>query len=192
MVLGSFVWMALACAIPASLRQACPSTRQRSRSNPARPYISRLMTLSRLTWPSTWPLLHGSVSAARTASSSRRSPAANGASLRLAQPAVERNLVLDHRHEAADEIDGGGDDGGALQQRGNEPAVGGVQRVGLSGQQANRPARRGRFGGLGCRRLASHVGRRGGRILPPAPGRPRPHDAPLTGKTRRLQGAPQG
>src|SRR3954469_18316054 len=38
-VLGSFVWMTLAYAIPASLRQACPSTRQRSRSNPARPYI---------------------------------------------------------------------------------------------------------------------------------------------------------
>src|SRR3954447_9831050 len=77
-VLGSFVWMTLACAIPAFLRQACPSTRQRRRSNPARPYISRLMTLSRLTWPSTWPLLHGSVSAARTASSSRRRRTAPG------------------------------------------------------------------------------------------------------------------
>ena len=29
--------------------QACASTRQRNRSNPARPYMSRLMTLSRLT-----------------------------------------------------------------------------------------------------------------------------------------------
>jgi hypothetical protein len=77
-VLGSFVWMTLACAISASLRQACPSTRQRSRSNPARPYISRLMTLSRLTWPSTCPLLHGSVRAARTASSSRRRRTAPG------------------------------------------------------------------------------------------------------------------
>ena len=75
-----------------------------------------------------------------------------GAGLRLAQPAVERigHLVLDHRHEAADEIDGGGDGGGALQQRGDEPAVGVVERVGISGQQANRPARRGRFGGLGA------------------------------------------
>src|SRR3954468_11141284 len=70
--------MTLAYAIPASLRQACPSTRQRSRSNPARPYISRLMTLSRLTWPSTCPLLHGSVRAARTASSSRRRRTAPG------------------------------------------------------------------------------------------------------------------
>ena len=117
-----------------------------------------------------------------------------GAGLRLAQPAVERigHLVLDHRHEAADEIDGGGDGGGALQQRGDEPAVGVVERVGLTGQQANRPARRGRFGGLGCCRLASHVGRRGGRVLPPAPGRPRAHDARLTGKALRLQVAPQG
>src|SRR3954470_4308903 len=88
-VLGSFVWMTLAYATPASPRQACPSTRQRSRSNPARPYISRLMTLSRLTWPSTCPLLHGSLRAARTASSSPGGERRQGAGLRLAQPAVE-------------------------------------------------------------------------------------------------------
>ena len=31
--------------------------RSRSRSNRARPYMARLVVLSRFTWPSTWPLL---------------------------------------------------------------------------------------------------------------------------------------
>jgi tetratricopeptide (TPR) repeat protein len=43
------------------------STRRRSRSKWARPYIWRLMNLRRLTWPSVWPLLQGSSKAARTA-----------------------------------------------------------------------------------------------------------------------------
>jgi len=43
------------------------STRRRNRSNLARPYIMRLITFKRLTCPSTWPLLHSKVSAARTA-----------------------------------------------------------------------------------------------------------------------------
>lgn len=66
-----------------------------------------------------------------------------GAGLRLAQPTVERigHLVLDHRHEAADEIDGGGDGGGTLQQRGDEPAVGVVSVSGWP--VSRRTARRG-------------------------------------------------
>ena len=44
------------------------STRSFSRSNPARPYIWRLMVLSRLICPSTGPLLQGCVSAFLTAS----------------------------------------------------------------------------------------------------------------------------
>src|SRR4051794_16097990 len=33
------------------------STRRRRRSNPARPYMDRLMTFNRLIWPSTGPVL---------------------------------------------------------------------------------------------------------------------------------------
>jgi hypothetical protein len=35
-----------------------PRTRFLSKSNFARPYIWRLINFKRLTWPSTWPLLH--------------------------------------------------------------------------------------------------------------------------------------
>src|SRR5690349_6934918 len=54
-----------------------------------------------------------------------------GAGLRLAQPAIERigHLVLDHGRETADEIDSGGDGGGALEQRGDEPAVAVAERA---------------------------------------------------------------
>src|SRR5258707_10849757 len=38
---------------------AAHNTRARKRSKFARPYICRLMVFKRLTWPSTWPLLHG-------------------------------------------------------------------------------------------------------------------------------------
>src|SRR5690242_5349979 len=52
------------------------STRRRRRSNPARPYMDRLMTFNRLIWPSTGPVLQGIVRAACTASRScRRLPA---------------------------------------------------------------------------------------------------------------------
>src|SRR4051812_11167509 len=55
---------------------AAASTRWRRRSNPARPYMVRLMTFSRLICPSTGPVLQGSVKAACTASRSwRRLPA---------------------------------------------------------------------------------------------------------------------
>jgi hypothetical protein len=40
------------------IAQAAYRTRARSNAKPARPYIVRLMTFSRLTWPSTGPLLH--------------------------------------------------------------------------------------------------------------------------------------
>src|SRR3954470_12719654 len=47
---------------------AAASTLWRRRSNPARPYMVRLMTFSRLICPSTGPVLQGSVKAACTAS----------------------------------------------------------------------------------------------------------------------------
>jgi hypothetical protein len=49
---------------------AAASTLWRRRSNPARPYMVRLMTFSRLICPSTGPVLQGSVKAACTASRS--------------------------------------------------------------------------------------------------------------------------
>ena len=72
----------------------------------------RLIAFSRLTWPSTCPLLHGSLRAARTASSSRRLPAANGDSAltsasrsqslgRRMGGEIERSLVLDEQHGTA-------------------------------------------------------------------------------------------
>ena len=53
--------------------------RARSRSRPARPYMERLMSFSLLILPSTGPVLHGKIIAARTASISRRRPRANEA-----------------------------------------------------------------------------------------------------------------
>lgn len=47
--------------------QVAHSTRLRKRAKPARPYIMRLKTFSRLTCPSTGPLLHGHSKAAATA-----------------------------------------------------------------------------------------------------------------------------
>jgi hypothetical protein len=60
-------------------RSAHPAFRTlaRSSANPARPYICRLIIFSRLTCPSTGPLLHFPVSAAATAASSWRKPSAN-------------------------------------------------------------------------------------------------------------------
>ncbi len=55
---------------------AARKTRCRSRSKFARPYMVRLISLSRFTWPSVWPLLHTIVSPARTAASSASSPVA--------------------------------------------------------------------------------------------------------------------
>jgi hypothetical protein len=49
---------------------AAASTLWRRRSNPARPYMDRLMTFNRLICPSTGPVLQGSVRAACTASRS--------------------------------------------------------------------------------------------------------------------------
>lgn len=60
-----------ALLIPA--HAAC-RTRWRRRSKPARPYMLRLISLRRLTCPSTGPLLQGSTIAARTAGSSCPSP----------------------------------------------------------------------------------------------------------------------
>src|SRR2546423_221248 len=57
--------------------QAAQRTRVRSRSKFARPYMLRLMNLSRLTFPSTGPCLHFKLSPALTAASSRCNPFAN-------------------------------------------------------------------------------------------------------------------
>lgn len=59
-----------------AMPQATCKTRCRSNPMLAHPYIWRLSILSRLTWPSVWPLLQGSLIAARTAASWRSSPAA--------------------------------------------------------------------------------------------------------------------
>src|SRR3954467_3980918 len=56
---------------------AARRTRRRSRSKLARPYICRLISLSRVICPSAWPLLQGVVSAAWIAAPSCSSPAAN-------------------------------------------------------------------------------------------------------------------
>src|SRR4051812_47588466 len=65
------------CGSPAlCVDHAARRTRWRSRSKLARPYICRLISLSRVIWPSAWPLLQGVVSAARIAAPSCSSPAA--------------------------------------------------------------------------------------------------------------------
>ncbi len=56
------------------------STRRRSRSTFARPYIWRFTSLSRVTCPSVWPLLHSDASAASTAARSCRRLRAQAAS----------------------------------------------------------------------------------------------------------------
>jgi len=52
--------------------QVAFSTRARSSSKPARPYIVRFSILRRLIWPSAGLVVHGSASAALIASKSRR------------------------------------------------------------------------------------------------------------------------
>src|ERR1700722_4316361 len=59
------------------LRHQARSTRWRSRSKFARPYISRLISFNRFTSPSPCPLLHGSLAASRTAAQSCRRFRAN-------------------------------------------------------------------------------------------------------------------
>src|SRR4051812_40064845 len=103
---------------------------------------------------------------------------------RLLQPAIQGagHLLLRHRCKAADEIDGGGDGGRALQQGSDEPAVVVAEFVGFAGQKANRPAR--------CRRLRAPAQNRftevllwfGRWILPSALCCPIPHNSVLPGK----------
>src|SRR6266700_8267342 len=59
-----------------SHHQAAHSTRMRSKSNFARPYLLRLINFKRFTAPSTCPWLHFKLNPARTAASSRSSPLA--------------------------------------------------------------------------------------------------------------------
>ena len=65
--------LSFAEALPVSVHATC-RTRWRRRSNLARPYMLRLISLRRLTCPLTGPLLQGSTMAARTATSSCRNP----------------------------------------------------------------------------------------------------------------------
>ena len=65
------IWVLLSRTFPWA--HAAASTRWRSRSKQARPYIWRLISLSCVIRPSTGPVLHGSVSAASTAAASRSS-----------------------------------------------------------------------------------------------------------------------
>src|SRR4051794_18133643 len=70
-------WASLLCGSPAlCVDHAARRTRWRSRSKLARPYICRLISLSRVICPSAWPLLQGVVSAARITAPSCSSPAA--------------------------------------------------------------------------------------------------------------------
>jgi hypothetical protein len=65
------------CSSARARRQWASRTRFRSRSNPARPYICRLIIFMRLTPPSTAPELWARVKPLRTAASSRRRPLTN-------------------------------------------------------------------------------------------------------------------
>ncbi len=69
-------WVAPRAASFIRCQLAC-RTRARSSLKLARPYMERFSSLSRLTWPSTGPLLHSSVNAAATAASSWCRLAAN-------------------------------------------------------------------------------------------------------------------
>src|ERR1700674_1577019 len=83
-------------------------TRTRSKSSLARPYICRLRNLSRLTCPSTWPLLHCDVKAARTADKSALRPAANRRSSGTAQSLAwisQRSKPLTSRRWISQESD---------------------------------------------------------------------------------------
>jgi len=75
---------------------AALTTRALSNTNPARPYICRLIVFNRFTCPSTGPLLHVSVTAACTAASSRRMPSANRrrSGLEEASPRVSHSLKV--------------------------------------------------------------------------------------------------
>jgi len=59
---------------PATVGGEYGKTRARRSSKPARPYIWRLIVLSRLIWPSTWPVLQAVSTAAATAEISFCSP----------------------------------------------------------------------------------------------------------------------
>lgn len=75
---------------------AAHSTRMRSKSNFARPYMLRLMNLSRFTAPSTGPWLQCKLNPARTAASSRSSPLAKLTSSALALAWVFLSQLIGH------------------------------------------------------------------------------------------------
>ena len=169
--------------VMAVARQAAWSTLLRSRPNPARPYMVRLIVFSRLIWPSTGPVDHGVSSAARTAAEIL--PEALGEALerrpgRGGEPPVQRSrsLLPDQGGEAAGETADLGQGGRLGQQPVEERAVRARQlaRVGLD--QAGQPE---------PSRAASSLPR------PPASGRARPArpggaawptPAPSTGRLR--------
>src|SRR3954470_10892731 len=104
---------------------AAASTLWRRRSNPARPYMVRLMTFSRLIYPSGAPGqrqggMHGIAILAKAASEALEAPGLSGR-----DPAVELvgQALLDHGRERSGQVDRPGDRRRQLKQRGHEPAV---------------------------------------------------------------------
>src|SRR4051794_31355497 len=80
---------------------AARRTRRRSRSKLARPYICRLINLSRVICPSAWPLLQGVVSAARIAAPSCSSPAANVSRARTPHARASASQVVNATRAAS-------------------------------------------------------------------------------------------
>ena len=76
--------------------------RRRSRSRPARPYVCRFSSLSRVIRPSVWPLLQGVASAARTAAPSFSRPAAKVSTAGTAQARASLAVEAQAARELAD------------------------------------------------------------------------------------------
>src|SRR4051794_13414499 len=162
------------------------STRWRRRSNPARPYMVRLMTFSRLICPSGAPGqrqggMYGIAILTKAASEALEAPGFSGR-----DPAVQLvgQALLDHGRERPGQVDRPGDRRRQLKQ--HEPAVVLAQLVRLAHQQARCLARGRRVdpGRPGPRPQARRRGfsaAGGGPPVggaPPAPGTPPPPPPP--------------
>src|SRR4051812_43808546 len=119
---------------------AAASTLWRRRSNPARPYMDRLMTFSRLICPSGAPGqrqggMDGIAILAKAASEALETPGFSGR-----DPAVELvgQALLDQGRERPGQVDRPGDRRRQLKQRAHEPAVVLAQLVRLAHQPARR------------------------------------------------------
>src|SRR3954471_24439382 len=164
---------------------AAASTLWRRRSNPARPYMDRLMTFSRLICPSGAPGqrqggMHGIAILTQAASEALEAPVLSGR-----DPAVELvgQALLDHGRERPGQVDRPGDRRRQLKQ--HEPAVVLTQLVRLAHQQARRLARGRRLGRLGRWRLIC------GRVLTALAGGPLADDARLPGEAALADLPPQ-